>query len=267
MIYYTHTDTQLLRESTKQGRNLKNCYSFLSPLTTTHKDIALKQVHSTNAMAERTRRATNSALDSTRATPFAAAAHTDMADLSIACINRQNTMSKFKKIMSCSDSSRLRGDPHLGIGVEIDSWVVEKEVPLERSSSISDHESRLPGHSSKKGLSGWFSCLTFAMSPPPPPLKERRPCSWDSEAMVTCPSSCDGSKWEYEKPPCRRPESLAFDSWYGGTLDGTECHELSFGESMVKPLVFVDAPEKKLSSPTSDLAPREYLHNHKHINL
>lgn len=147
--------------------------------------------------------------------------------------------------------------------MEMESWVVEKEVPLERSSSISDHESRLPGHSSKKGLSGWFSCLTFPMSPappPPPPPKERRSCSWewDSEAMVTCPSSCDGSKWEYEKPPCR---SLGFDNWYGGKLDPIECHELSVGESMVKPLLlFPDAPEKKLSSPTSDLlAPREYL--------
>ena len=148
--------------------------------------------------------------------------------------------------------------------MEIESWVVEKDVPLDRSSSISDHESRLPGHSSKKGLSGWFSCLTFAMSPPPP-LKEWRSCSCERAAMVTCPSSCDGSKWEYEKPPCRRPLSLAFDSWYGGTLDGIECHELSVGDSTVNPLVFADAPEKKLSSPISDLAPREYLHNHKYI--
>jgi hypothetical protein len=44
-------------------------------------------------------------------------------------------------------------------------------------------------------------------------------------------------------------------------LDGRECHELSDGESMVKPLEFPDAPEKKLSSPASDLAPRGYLQN------
>jgi hypothetical protein len=44
-------------------------------------------------------------------------------------------------------------------------------------------------------------------------------------------------------------------------LDGRECHELSDGESMVKPLEFPDAPEKKLSSPASDLAPKGYLQN------
>jgi hypothetical protein len=44
-------------------------------------------------------------------------------------------------------------------------------------------------------------------------------------------------------------------------LDGSEFHELSVGESIVKPLEFPDAPEKKLSSPASALAPRGYLNN------
>jgi len=44
-------------------------------------------------------------------------------------------------------------------------------------------------------------------------------------------------------------------------LDGREFHEFSVGESIVKPLEFPDAPEKKLSSPASALAPRGYLHN------
>jgi hypothetical protein len=84
--------------------------------------------------------------------------------------------------------------------MEMESWVVEKEVLLDLASSISDHESRVPGHSSKKGLSGWFSCFTFPSSPPPVPapplLNGWRSCSWDSEAMVTWPSSCGGSMWE-----------------------------------------------------------------------
>lgn len=84
--------------------------------------------------------------------------------------------------------------------MEMESWVVEKEVLLDLESSISDHESRVPGHSSKKGLSGWFSCFTFPSNPPAPApvplLNGWRSCSWDSEAMVTWPSSCGGSMWE-----------------------------------------------------------------------
>lgn len=86
--------------------------------------------------------------------------------------------------------------------MEMESWVVEKEVLLDLASSISDHESRVPGHSSKKGLSGWFSCFTLPSNPPAPaPLLLNddwwRSCSCDSEAMVTWPSTCGGgSMWE-----------------------------------------------------------------------
>ena len=91
---------------------------------------------------------------------------------------------------------------HLGIGMEMESWVVENEVLLDLASSISDHEFRVAGHSSKKGLSGRFSCFPFPSNPPAPApapaplLNDWRSCSWDSEAMVTWPSSCGGSMWE-----------------------------------------------------------------------
>lgn len=89
----------------------------------------------------------------------------------------------------------IRRESHLGM--EIESCVVEKEVLLDLASSISDHESRVAGHSSKKGLSGWFSCFTFPIKPPAPPLllNEWR-SSCESEAMVTWPSSCGGSRLE-----------------------------------------------------------------------
>jgi hypothetical protein len=68
--------------------------------------------------------------------------------------------------------------------MEMESWVVEKELLLDLASSISDQESRVvAGHSSKKGLSGRFSCFTFPIRPP-------------TARMLNEWRSCDGSRLE-----------------------------------------------------------------------
>lgn len=58
------------------------------------------------------------------------------------------------------------------IGMEIESWVVENEVRFDLSSSRSDQESLVFGHSSKKGRSNCVSCFTGSDEPNSLPKKE-----------------------------------------------------------------------------------------------
>lgn len=143
------------------------------------------------------------------------------------------------------------------MGKEIESWVVEYDARLDRSSSRSDQESLVLGHSSKKGRRNWLSCFAGCGEPNSVPTKECCCCCFDIELNETCPRSW--TDWGGGQALCRREGPRASDGGNEDTWDGIKRHEPSI-ESIPRCLVLPEVSEKKLCSSAPGLTPpQKYL--------
>lgn len=130
--------------------------------------------------------------------------------------------------------------------MDIESWVLEKDIWFDLSCSRSDHRSLVRGHSSKKGRRELLSCFMGCSKPKSFPRYEDWCC---------CLMSC--IEWS-----CRQERTellLALESGNDGKGEGTWHDELCTDESTPRPFTLPEASDMKLCMSSSVFTPLRYL--------
>lgn len=139
--------------------------------------------------------------------------------------------------------------------MDIDSWVVEKVFLLHLSSSRSDHNPLVFGHSSKKGRIARCSCFTGPGDPISLPKKQ---------CCCRCFDNAASSSYAWGNCGCVESTSklesfLAFSKEVEWTWDGIRRHVLSILASIPRPLTLPEASSGKFCSSASGASPCKYL--------